>query len=139
MVSRFKDLPQFIQDRTKVSDSGCWLWQSSLCPHGYAYTSKKRYGQRRVHRVSYTLLVGQIPEGLVLDHLCRVKNCINPHHLEPVTDRENLRRGFALITACPQGHDYTPDNTYIKPGAGSRECRRCRADQRLRYKAKQAA
>lgn len=141
MVSRFQDLPPFIQQRTEVKDSGCWEWQSTLCPNGYGRlkTRKKILGERRVHRISYRLLAGEIPDGLVLDHLCRVKHCINPDHLEPVTDRENLRRAFAMITACPQGHEYTPENTYVKPATGTRECRRCRAAQRLKYKAKQSA
>jgi hypothetical protein len=82
------------------------------------------------------ILVGPIPDGLVIDHLCRVRHCVNPAHMEPVTDRENVFRGFAAITHCPKGHEYTADNTYIPPSTGSRECRRCRAEQRRKYKRK---
>jgi len=114
MVSRFKDLPPYFQERAEVTDDGCWTWTLALNHNGYA-ECKPMMGTKRAHRITYMLLVGEIPEGLVLDHLCRVRHCINPDHLEPVTDRENLDRGFALITACPQGHEYTPENTYLKP------------------------
>ncbi len=81
------------------------------------------------HRVVYEALVGPIPEGLVLDHLCRVLNCVNPNHLEPVTHQENVRRGVGPTavnsqkTHCPQNHEYTKENTYY--GNGSRYCKIC--------------
>src|SRR5690349_9784178 len=81
------------------------------------------------HRVAYERLVGPIPDGLALDHLCRVRHCINPDHLEPVTWRENILRGasevarLAARTACSKGHEFTPENTRINNGA--RACRRC--------------
>jgi len=133
------ELPAFIQERLTISDTDCWEWTGHKYRNGYGKINKKKFGQWRVHRITYTLLVGEIPAGLVLDHLCRVRHCANPAHLEPVTDRENLNRGFATITTCPQGHEYTPENTYLKPATGTRECRRCRAAQRLKYKAKHVA
>jgi hypothetical protein len=77
---------------SKIEVTGfCWLWTAALRPNGYAvcYYQGKIYG---AHRLVYTLLVGPIPEGLELDHLCRVTRCVNPDHLEPVIRRENLRR-----------------------------------------------
>jgi hypothetical protein len=72
---------------------GCWLWTASTDPKGYAQFDF-RTRNTRGHRFVYEALVGRIPEGLDLDHLCRVRRCVNPAHLEPVTRAENLRRGY---------------------------------------------
>lgn len=112
--------------------SGCWLWTKAR-RSGYATC---RYDKRMwyVHRLTYVLAVGPVPDGLELDHLCRVRHCVNPAHLEPVTRRENLRRGDtfaarnAAKTHCPAGHPYDKKNTYIQPNGG-RRCRRCHADR----------
>lgn len=103
----------------------CWLWLGSKHPSGYAAMSVENRS-RYVHRLSYELFVGPIPEGLTIDHLCRVRNCVNPNHLEPVTAAENTRRARAYDvkpTHCPQGHEYTPDN--IVPSQRSLRCREC--------------
>ena len=134
MVPDIKDLPPYFQERISVSQSGCWEWTKSLHHNGYASCTPKTFGSNRAHRVTYKLLVGPIPEGLVIDHLCRVRHCINPAHMEPVTDTENKRRGAAAITHCPHGHEYTPDNTYTHPSRGTRCCRRCAARMRLHWK-----
>jgi hypothetical protein len=78
-----------------------------------------------LHRAVYAALVGPIPQGLHLDHLCRVRNCVNPAHLEPVTNRENGARGIkgALTTHCPAGHAYVEPNIYY--WHGNRRCRAC--------------
>ena len=88
-----------IADRWREEDRGyktpCWVWMKGCTTGGYAEAFAEgcvRYG----HRISYELHVGRIPEGMMLDHLCRVRNCINPGHLEPVTDFENRRRGGTL-------------------------------------------
>lgn len=79
--------------KIEVSSTGCWLWTSTLNNRGYArFVRARRRGFVLAHRYSYTQFVGPIPEGLVLDHLCEVKHCVNPDHLEPVTNYENLRR-----------------------------------------------
>lgn len=129
------DLPLHFQRHILVSESGCWEWTGPKHHNGYGACSKTA-GTNRAHRAAYKLLVGPIPEGLVLDHLCRVRHCVNPAHMEPVTDDENRRRGHAVITHCPAGHEYTPENTYVTPRTGTRQCRKCRAEQRLRYKRK---
>lgn len=118
----------------------CWLWKSGLNVGGYGAFQVGR-GKRAAHRFSYELLVGPIPVGLQLDHLCRVTACVNPAHLEPVTCRENLLRGEtwqarnAAKTHCPQGHPYDAANT-VTEISGSRSCRTCRNE---RKRAKRAA
>lgn len=77
-----------------ISESGCWVWQHRIDRTGYGRTRKGSGGTNRLaHRVAYENLVGPIPSGLELDHLCRVRACINPKHLEPVTRQENVLRG----------------------------------------------
>lgn len=113
----------------------CWLWTAHRSSHGYGRVGVDGKG-RQAHRVVYELLVGPIPDGMQLDHLCRVRHCVNPAHVEPVTPRENYRRGFSAFgvnarkTECPQGHPYDEANTYFTPGGG-RKCRACMVeDQR---------
>ncbi|MGH3536358.1 MAG: HNH endonuclease signature motif containing protein [Pseudonocardiaceae bacterium] len=123
-------LPPRFRSKVSISEvTGCWEWTASL-RNGYA-----AYGERHVnlygHRVAYEWLVGPIPEGLDLDHLCRNRPCVNPEHLEPVSRRVNLLRGETLTaknataTECPQGHEYNSTNTYVDP-EGFRHCKTCR-------------
>jgi len=107
-----------------VRVDGCWLWTGYINPNGYAM-----FGRRWAHRVAYEFFVGPIPEGLELDHLCRVPACVNPAHLEAVTHRENMRRAPATNrTVCPGGHPYDESNTHITK-AGKRHCRACDRDR----------
>lgn len=121
-------------------DTPCWIC-TSIDLQGYGRMSHLGT-QRRAHRVMYMRLVGPIPEGLVLDHLCRVRSCVNPEHLEPVTNEENLKRGFgwgalnAAKTHCAKGHPFSGENLYVKPN-GERACRACRAASRRRYRDRQ--
>jgi len=118
---------------------GCWLWKAARDLNGYgriAYAGK----EWKAHRLAYTVVVGPIPEGLTLDHLCRVRHCVNPAHLEPVTNRENLLRGngwagrHARKTHCPQNHPYDEANTY-RMGANGRGCRTCAREAMRRKRA----
>lgn len=89
----------------------CWLWTGYLNSKGYA---SFRVGgvQHPAHRVSHELFNGPISMGLEIDHLCRVRHCVNPDHLEAVTHRENIHRGiYPVQTHCINGHEFTEDNT----------------------------
>lgn len=108
--------------------NGCWVWTGSI-ERGYG---RMRVGGKwkRMHRFMYEHHVGPIPDGLVLDHLCRNKACCNPMHLEAVTQKENIRRGDTGAhnrrkTHCKHGHPFTDKNTYITK-AGHRQCKACR-------------
>lgn len=128
-------LPLRVEEKIeRVTDSGCWIWMGGI-RSGYGQTS---IGRRNVaaHRAVYEWLRGPIPPGLDLDHLCRVRSCVNPDHLEPVTRRVNLLRGNTLpaanaaMRACKCGHPYTER---VSRGRKYRACRRCEARRRRPY------
>jgi hypothetical protein len=113
---------------------GCWPWTGAKSDSGYGLFSEKnekgRPVLRRAHRLMYEYMVGPIPEGLTLDHLCRNRLCVRPSHLEPVTSVENVRRGEAPTaknarkTHCPRGHEYNAANTILND-KGWRRCGIC--------------
>ena len=91
-------MPRYASDQERITrnvlvdGNGCWLWLGCKTEKGYGLVNKPGHGKYRAHRFSYETFVGPIPEGLVLDHLCRARACVRPDHLEPVTDLENKRR-----------------------------------------------
>ena len=107
-------------------NTGCWHWSGVYDKRpskGYGYI-KTLGKQRLAHRVAYELFRGPIPDGLQLDHLCQEKGCVNPDHLEILTNRENSLRYRQTITHCPKGHAYDEQNTHINK-VGARVCRAC--------------
>lgn len=123
---------QYITERVTIDDNGCWLWIGAKNSAGYAVALRKPKTTSlhiRMHRKSYELYKGEIPEGLVIDHLCRVRHCINPDHLEPVTIKENTLRSPLVNKKhdkfCLHGHEYTPETTFMRK-TGIRNCRTCK-------------
>jgi hypothetical protein len=112
-------------------NSGCWLWLGALCRDGYGQI---RAPQHSAHRAAYVAFKGDIPEGLEIDHKCRVRCCVNPDHLEPVTHRQNVERADYTVnhrngrkTHCKRGHPLASDNLVLEKWRGkiARKCRAC--------------
>jgi hypothetical protein len=131
----------------------CWIWNGNVAKHSNPKDPRSGYGRfligpkkyAQAHRYAYELLVGPIPTGLVIDHLCMVKRCVNPAHMEPTTRAENTRRArphdgpTANVNkaTCPQGHLFDASNTYMWQGA--RYCRICRRLRVAAYNARRRA
>lgn len=129
---------RFMAKVNKQAD-GCWIWTASICPQGYGKFVLPGRGAVYAHRVSHELFKGPIPDGLHVDHLCRVRSCVNPEHLEAVPSAENNRRGISPCAdnlrkdTCPRGHEYT--HYTLKDGSIRRDCRTCmRLAQMKRYR-----
>jgi hypothetical protein len=127
---------RYFRDRIMpVPESGCWIWVGADGSRGYGQAKLKEKSYR-AHRAMYEKFIGPIPDGMTLDHLCCVKSCVNPAHLEPCTDRVNILRsnGVTAMKArqqtCRLGHPLV----VLKPN-GDRGCRECR---RVRHRAKYA-
>lgn len=116
-------------------NSGCWLWTGSIDRDGYGQ-ARHMGVVRRAHRILYEAERGPIPSGLVLDHKCRNPGCVNPDHLQPVTQGENLRRSPVTLngvnaakTHCKYGHPFDAVDSY-----GRRLCSTCRSEIQARYR-----
>lgn len=121
----------------------CWEWLGSLNSAGYGRIRADGV-EWLAHRFAYTHLVKTIPDGMVIDHLCRNRICVNPAHLEVVTSKINTLRGEsfaaknAVASACIRGHEFTAANTRITASTGHRQCRTCRRDFNKRFRATRA-
>lgn len=104
--------------------NGCWEWKGATTNTGYGKVTVN-YKTWLAHRYVYEYVNGEIPKHLELDHLCCNKLCINPEHLEAVTQKENMRRRYANQTHCKHGHPLSGDNLYIDP-RNKRGCKTCR-------------
>lgn len=133
--------PRRFSDKVRVDpDTGCWLWLAGKTRAGYGsfwWDGQTLYA----HRFAWEFLNGLVPDGLELDHFlfpegCAGPSCANPAHVRPASHRENTLRGDTVAarhlakTHCPQGHEYTAENTYVR--SGSRYCRACRGPSRYR-------
>lgn len=124
LADRFWSKVEYVDD-----PFGCMLWGAYRDPRGYGRFNISDRVPMLAHRVSWLLMVGEIPDGLPLDHLCRVPSCVSWLHLDPVTPRENTLRGqtqgaiSVRTNRCKRGHEFTPDNTYY--WSGGRACRTC--------------
>ena len=127
-------------------NAGCWLWTASTNQAGYG-TFYAGGGSMLAHRWSHTHFKGLIPQGLVIDHLCSTPSCVNPDHLEPVTQRENLLRGDtfqaknAAKTHCKHGHEFSAENTIttVRRTGTERNCRACGRASRRAYLRRRAS
>lgn len=129
----------------RVDENGCWRWQRYKHVAGYGWMWVGNGKCDFVHRAAYQIWKGPIPDGLVIDHLCRVRDCCNPDHLEVVTYSENTMRGDTVpvrrknATHCDRNHRYTPETTHIS-ASGNRRCKICRrASQKIYYRRRRAA
>lgn len=135
-MSRLADQLRFWSKVEVDERTGCFLFTGRLDPKGYGAFDLKD-GSVRAHRYAFETF-GVVPVGLELDHLCRVRCCVNPEHMEAVTHAENMRRGAHATKAhCPHGHPYDDENTYVCRDSGGglqrlcRECRRQRARKKV--------
>src|SRR5436190_1955012 len=130
---------RFWEKVDKNGSDGCWVWTGACHPVGHGRFNVGDQTTVYAHRWAWIAANGPVPDGLVLHHKCFNPPCVNPDHLEPVTHGENLRAGprgpaFELSrrTHCPQGHEYTPENTVRRKGWG-RACRECDRIASSRY------
>lgn len=139
---RLSDLPANMQNKIRVTDTGCWEWTGAKNSVGYGCASFAGVVQL-THRISYACFIGPIPKGLQVDHLCRMILCCNPAHLEAVTQQVNAsRRPDAGKSHCVKGHALTASNLIIKRRAGGKEqrnCRECERQAQRRRRAERAA
>ncbi len=124
-----------------VTPTGCWEWTGPKQGQGYGIFGSKP--SRAAHRAFYERFKGPIPAGLVIDHLCRNPSCVNPEHLEPVTNRENVMRGLKGVlhvqpSHCINGHEYTPENKLVNY-RGHVKCRACNRDEQNARRRKASA
>ncbi len=138
---KLADAARFWSRVDHAGDDDCWLWKGSRTSHGYGSFSISAH-TRTAHRLSWEYINGPIPDGLVIDHLCRVRHCVNPAHMELVSNGENVLRGegptarHARLTHCKHGHPFDEQNTRWRNNR--RVCIACREDYERRRREERA-
>ena len=128
--TQIRDMKKYLLSKVKKNKNGCWEY-STFQDNGYCRIQYKGR-MLKVHRVSYQVFNGEIPEGFTIDHICRVRSCINPDHLEAITQKENVLRGIgptainARKTHCIRGHKLEGENLFFDKGRQCVECRKIR-------------
>jgi hypothetical protein len=133
-------LPVKIKLKINIDSNNCWLWSGAINKSGYSLITRK-HKQIRLHRWVYEQFYNEIPQGLVIDHLCRVRHCVNPDHLEAVTLKENVLRGDAAKPRkfkkeyCIRGHKFDELNTLYQNYKGKirRSCKICYNNRMREY------
>lgn len=136
---RLEDLPERMQAKVRVVND-CWIWTGSTNPKGYGSMSVSKDRSALAHRVAYSIANGPIPDGLQVDHLCRNTSCVNPGHLELVTNAENMRRRYEIQTHCAKGHLLAGANLRLSPksdGSTRRACVTCQKAYTAAYRKRQ--
>lgn len=132
-----RDVVRFFQ-KVSITADGCWLWTGSVGQTGYGRFCCSSSVNGMAHKVLYHFVCGQVPTGMELDHTCRVRRCVNPCHLEPVTHLENMRRSApANKKTCINGHPLEGSNLYLQSGKG-RSCLTCRRLRMRQFQQTQA-
>ena len=137
-----KPLRQRFEEKWEIDSKGCWIWHAFIDKAGYARLQEGGRGGRVLyaHRYSYEQHKKMIPDGLQLDHLCRVRHCVNPEHLEAVTPQMNMARGQSptmllhMARRCKRGHEIAGTNAKrAGPQGRYRQCGICQSDRARRY------
>lgn len=118
------DVPTRLRRHVTVVPDGCWLWTGSISRDGYGrVNARAEFGTTLPHRIAWIVANGPIPSGMELDHLCAVRRCVRPDHLEPVTHQVNTDRAWSRRTTCRNGHDIA---LQVETPGGDRRCLECR-------------
>jgi hypothetical protein len=129
------------ENRCKITENDCWLWQGSCTDRGYGNVKYKNRTWR-IHRLMWILHGNKFDDEMELDHTCKNITCCNPNHLEQIVHSENVQRGnlkyvsskvYGTRTHCPKGHAYSGNNLYVDP-KNQRRCRQCARDRYLAQK-----
>lgn len=139
MKADIRDKIIYLIKRVNIDPHECWNWnENRTYPTAYFDGNKEK-----AYRFSYSIFNGALKEGLVIDHLCRNPRCVNPEHLEQITNGENIRRGINPIsenykkTQCNRGHPFNVGNTYIRKDGKGRMCKACRKVNQSNFQGKQ--